>query len=151
MFKRDDPDRFSRDYRMIHSSFNHQNGTNLTTSSSLQKAIDIQNFAAKYRFDWPDIQPVFEKLHEEIDELKHAIEHSDAQHIESELGDILFVMANIARHLSMDPDKALQKTMNKFDNRFAYVLQKLNINNQDHSHSLEAMENVWQQSKRHFP
>ncbi len=119
--------------------------------TSLKKAISIQQEAAEYRFDWKQLEPVFDKLNEEIDELKQAISAEQADEIQSELGDILFVIANIARHLKLDPDAALEKTNTKFNNRFNFVLEHLNITNTEHTHSLKAMEQQWQLAKKDYP
>jgi len=119
--------------------------------TSLKKAISIQRHAAKYRFDWTQLAPIFDKLNEEVDELKQAINDQSKDEIQSEFGDILFVMANIARHLELDPDAALEKTNTKFNHRFNYVLERLKITHTDHQHSLEAMEHQWQLSKKYFP
>ncbi len=123
----------------------------MTKPTSLKKAIAIQQNAAQYRFDWTEIEPVFAKLHEEIDELKEAIKLGDRDNIMSEFGDILFVAANLARHLDIDPDVAIEKTNTKFNNRFDFVLQTLNITNTQHEHSLDAMDQQWDISKKHFP
>jgi len=123
----------------------------MDNSSTLKKAILIQNNAAKYRFDWKQLEPVFEKLNEEINELKQAINENDINNIQSELGDVLFVVANIARQLNLNPDSALEKTNDKFNNRFNFVLEQLNIHSTVHEHSLEAMEQQWQLAKKDFP
>lgn len=119
--------------------------------SLIQKAIDLQEHAAEYQFDWKHINPVFDKLYEEIEELQSAIDTDNKNDIAAEFGDILFVMANIARHLNIDPNAALEKTNVKFSNRFNYVLKSLKINQTQHDHSLETMESEWQKSKKHFP
>lgn len=123
----------------------------MDNSTSLKKAILIQQHAAQYRFDWKQLSPVLDKLEEEINELKEAISNNNSDEIQSEFGDVLFVMANIARHLNIDPDKALEKTNTKFNKRFNFVLEQLNINNEQHSHSLKTMEDQWQLSKKDFP
>lgn len=121
------------------------------THSQMNTAINIQNKAAEYDFDWKTISPVFDKLEEEIAELKQAIDEAQYEHIQSELGDILFVVANLARHLKLDPDQALQKTNTKFENRFNYVLNSLKIESFKHDHDLKTMEAQWQKSKTLFP
>lgn len=120
-------------------------------NSPLSQAIAIQENAAQFGFDWPAIEPVFAKLIEEADELKQAIKQKDQQHIKAELGDLLFVVANIARHLKMDPYSALEQTNLKFNQRFDFVLNTLDITQHNHSHSLESMEQQWHQSKQYFP
>ena len=117
----------------------------------LQRAIALQQHAAQYRFDWTDLQPVFAKLQEEISELQEEITQQNSSHIEAEFGDILFVIANIARHLNLDPEAALEQTNKKFANRFNEVLKQLNITQTEHPHNLQAMEAEWQKSKKLFP
>ena len=79
---------------------------------ALTRAIKLQNKAAKVGFDWPSLAPVFDKLNEEIAELEAAIadskEQPDRAAIEEEFGDLLFVVANVARHLKLDPEAALR-------------------------------------------
>ena len=84
----------------------------------LSRAVKMQNRAARIGFDWPDIEPVFDKLHEEIAEVREAIKSGSADAMEDEIGDLLFVVANIARHLKIDPEKAVRRTNNKFISPF---------------------------------
>lgn len=116
------------------------------------RAIKLQNRAAKVGFDWPDINPVIDKIHEEIDELKEVIlseKKIDYDRAEDELGDVLFSVVNLARHLKIDPEQALRRTNQKFENRFRNVEKTikdrdLNINDT----SLEYMEKIWIDSKK---
>lgn len=85
---------------------------------ALQRAVKLQNRAGRVGFDWPTVEPVFDKLDEEVDELKQAIKLKDADNIEEELGDLLFVLANLARKLNVDPDMALRRSNLKFEQRF---------------------------------
>jgi uncharacterized protein YabN with tetrapyrrole methylase and pyrophosphatase domain len=85
---------------------------------ALQRAVKLQKKAGRVGFDWPTVEPIFEKLTEEIDELKDAIAADDADNIEEELGDLLFVLANMARKLNVDPDGALRRSNVKFEQRF---------------------------------
>lgn len=100
----------------------------------LTRAIKLQSKAAKVGFDWPDIAPVFAKLQEEIKEFEAVASPADPRgandqrnraKIEEEFGDMLFVMANIARHLEIDPETALRGANQKFTRRFAYIEQRL--------------------------
>ena len=87
----------------------------------LTRAIKLQDKAARAGFDWPDIKPVFAKMTEEIAELEEAVATNDAGEIEAEFGDLLFVMANLARHLKIDPEAALRNTNQKFTRRFNHI------------------------------
>jgi nucleoside triphosphate diphosphatase len=127
---------------------------------SLTRAIKLQDKAAKVGFDWPDIAPVFAKMKEEIAELEEVVflvAASDSpassgrlpggesdEAMEEELGDMLFVMANIARHLKLDPETALRIANDKFTRRFAYIEQRLAaMGKTPDQSSLEEMDALW--------
>ena len=116
------------------------------TLPGLSRAIKIQNRAAKMQFDWPDIEPVFDKLHEEIDEIRAAIASGSQDDIEDELGDLLFVAANIARHLKIDPEKAVRRTNAKFIKRFKHIEERAAQSDKD-TFTLDELEAFWQQAK----
>ncbi|MCK7592788.1 nucleoside triphosphate pyrophosphohydrolase [Pseudomarimonas salicorniae] len=85
------------------------------------RAIKLQKRAARVGFDWPSPDPVFDKLHEEIDELRAEFRAEDPgrlERLEDELGDVLFVAANLARHAGVDPGRALRRANAKFERRF---------------------------------
>ncbi|WP_438971947.1 MazG nucleotide pyrophosphohydrolase domain-containing protein, partial [Methylophaga sp.] len=89
---------------------------------SLAYAIAMQKKAAEIGFDWPDINGVIDKIHEELEELKLEIrQDSDKSLIQAELGDLLFACCNLARHLDINPDEALNSCNQKFYRRFNYV------------------------------
>jgi MazG family protein len=89
------------------------------TIPALLEAFQLTRKAARIGFDWPNVQGVFEKLHEESDELREVLNKKDSpERIESELGDILFVAVNLSRFLSVDPEIALHKASAKFTRRF---------------------------------
>lgn len=77
--------------------------------------------AASHGFDWPDVEPVFDKVQEEIEEVKEAYEENDQAHIEEEVGDLLLVVVNLARHLNVNPELALKAATHKFSRRFEYI------------------------------
>ena len=114
----------------------------------IYRAHEIQKQAAKSGFDWPDISMVLDKLDEEVQELKHAIQSQDKVDIQDELGDVMFVLINIGRHLKIDAEMALRSTNRKFNQRFCHVveaMQKAGI--EMNSDQLEMMETFWQQAK----
>ena len=113
----------------------------------LSRAVKIQNRAARFGFDWPDIEPVFDKLQEEISEVREAIKSGSADAIEDEIGDLLFVVANIARHLKIDPEKAVRRTNGKFIFRFKHV-EALAAQSDKQTLSLEELEGFWQAAKK---
>ena len=85
----------------------------------------IQDRAASHGFDWPEISPVFDKVEEELQEVKEAIEEGDQAHIEEEVGDLIFVAVNLARHLKVNPELALKASNRKFTRRFHYIEEKV--------------------------
>lgn len=123
------------------------------TLPAMAKAEKLQKRAARHGFDWPDIGPVFDKLHEEIDELKEAWEAAqtgagDPDAVEDELGDLLFVCVNLARFMKVNPEQALNRTNHKFDARFRAIERVLEGEGRDmDEESLEALDAVWQAVK----
>ena len=116
--------------------------------SAIHRAQLLQQKAAGYGFDWPDINPVLDKLQEEIEELQASIKSGDISSIEDELGDVLFVCANIARHKQLNAESALRSTNQKFIRRFKYVKAQMTEAKIPMSRQqLEQMEQFWQESK----
>jgi MazG family protein len=115
---------------------------------ALAEAQQIAAKAAAVGFDWENIDQVYDKLTEELDELKDARDSGTHEHIEDEFGDILFVMVNIARFLKVDPEQALRKTNAKFRRRFNFVENGLRKQGKSLAESNVAeMEELWQQAK----
>ena len=118
------------------------------SNSAIYRARQIQKDAASFGFDWPDINPVFDKLDEELAELKQAFSSGDKDAISDELGDLLFVCVNLARHAKVNAEMSLRNTNQKFLRRFAYVRQHMEAAGIEmEQQQLEAMENFWQESK----
>lgn len=121
---------------------------------ALTRAIKLQNKAAKVGFDWPSLAPVFEKLEEEIGELRAEIDkvgdesaRSDPA-IEEEFGDLLFVVANVARHLKIDPEAALRAANEKFTRRFRFIEEELAKRGSSPQRStLAEMDALWDEAK----
>ncbi len=114
-----------------------------------QRAVKLQEKAAKVGFDWPDVSQVLDKAEEEIRELKEAVTSGDQAHIEEELGDLLFVLANVARWQNIDPDMALRRANAKFERRFKIVETLLKERGKTPSESnLEEMDALWNAAKR---
>jgi MazG family protein len=99
--------------------------------------------AAGVGFDWSSAEQVLDKLHEELDELAEARQDASPAAIEDELGDLLFVVVNLARFLKIDPEQALRKTNAKFRRRFGYIERNAALPGAP----LEEMEALWQQAK----
>lgn len=120
---------------------------------AMVRAEKLQKRAARHGFDWPDMGPVFDKLQEEIGELKEAWEAAqagtgDVDAVEDELGDLIFVCVNLARFMNVNPERALNRTNHKFDARFRAMEQVLAGQGRDFDkESLEALEALWQSVK----
>jgi len=115
----------------------------------MQKALKLQKKAAKVGFDWSEVTSVFAKIREELDELEEAITEQDQPHMQEELGDVLFAMANLARHLNIDPEQALSGTNQKFRRRFARIEMLLSEQNRPlQDCSLEELDKYWDQAKQ---
>lgn len=124
--------------------------TNIPKSlPSLLKAYKIQKKASAKGFDWQkdEIDKVFDKLNEETNELKKAINIKDKENILEECGDMLFSMVNICRFLNVDPHIALEKANRKFIDRFNYVNN--NANNDMNKMSFDELNKLWDDSKKH--
>jgi len=85
---------------------------------ALRRAVKLQKRAARVGFDWPDVEPIFDKLAEEADELKVGLARNDRDNIEEEIGDLFFALTNLARKLDVDPGAALRRCNRKFEQRF---------------------------------
>ncbi len=92
---------------------------------ALMECEKVQDRAAQHGFDWPDVPPVFEKVLEELQEVKEAWESGDQAHIQEEIGDLLLVAVNLARHLKVNPEIALKESTKKFSKRFHYIEQQV--------------------------
>ena len=115
----------------------------------LTRALKLTARAARVGFDWPDAAAVMEKLAEETAELEAELPAADPVRLADELGDLLFVLANLARKLGLDPETCLQQANRKFIRRFGIMERMLaEAGNTPADASLAEMEAIWQQSKR---
>jgi nucleoside triphosphate diphosphatase len=116
--------------------------------ASLTQAVKLQKQAAKVGFDWPSAEPVLAKIEEELAELKHEVAADDADLMEEEFGDLMFVLANYARHLKIDPDAALRRANQKFRSRFSAMEASSKVENTSLADlSLEELEMLWVEAK----
>jgi MazG family protein len=116
---------------------------------ALVEAQQIAGKAARVGFDWEHVGQVLDKLDEELAELAEARQSGNPSEIEGELGDILFVIVNLARFLNADPEQALRKANSKFRSRFAHVEQGLAARGRTFAESnIEEMESLWQEAKQ---
>ena len=140
---------------------------------SLLEAYKLSSRAAQVGFDWPNIDGLFDKLHEETDELREQLKQFPAPgprpqgrgvagsgraeisanlqaRLEEEVGDLFFVLVNVARYLSLDPESALRKTNRKFKRRFQWMEDRLQESGRAPDQvSMEELESLWQQAKAH--
>ena len=112
----------------------------------LKKAHKIQKRVAKVGFDWPEVETVWDKIEEECLEVRQAVKSGDKQHVEEELGDLMFAVVNLTRHYGMDADMVLRKANQKFEKRFRQV-EALANNNLD-AYTLDEMEDFWEKAKQ---
>jgi ATP diphosphatase len=128
------------------------------TLPALTRAVKLQDKAAKVGFDWPSLAPVFDKLKEELAELEQAVAAGDGEHVGAvdahktkigeEFGDLLFVVANVARHLKIDPEATLQSANQKFIRRFRRIEALLAVQGRTPAQStLAEMDRLWDQAK----
>jgi nucleoside triphosphate diphosphatase len=128
---------------------------------ALARAVKLQAKAAKVGFDWPSLAPVFDKMREELAEFaavalpadprggEQDVANIDRGKIQEEFGDLLFVMANVARHLDLDPETALRGANEKFRRRFAHIEQQLSARGRTPAQSnLAEMDALWNDAKR---
>ncbi len=115
----------------------------------LARAQKLQKKAAKQGFDWDQIEDVIAKLDEEVEEFKEAFRDNDTPHMAEEMGDLLFVIVNLARFKKIDAEEALRGTNNKFISRFQYIEQEVAKRGKTLKEtSLEEMEQYWQDAKK---
>ncbi|MCS6931099.1 MAG: nucleoside triphosphate pyrophosphohydrolase [Acetobacteraceae bacterium] len=120
---------------------------------ALSRAAKLTKRAARVGFDWPDAEAVLEKLDEEVAELKaelnRPVQPPDRKALRAELGDLLFVLANLARKLDLDPEACLRQANAKFERRFRFMEQRLEAEGLSPADAgLERMEALWAEAKR---
>ena len=123
---------------------------------ALMEAHQISTKVARVGFDWKNVEEILEKLKEELDELREAIQaHTDSNdeadhtHVREEIGDLLFVITNIARRLHVEPEAALKLSNRKFRKRFGYIEKKLRERNVKFDDTtIETLEELWQEAKK---
>ncbi|MDA0358116.1 MAG: nucleoside triphosphate pyrophosphohydrolase [Proteobacteria bacterium] len=114
------------------------------------RALKLQKRAARVGFDWPDIDQILQKMNEEAAELRAELARADRDQdrIKDEVGDLLFVAVNLARKAGIDPETALQTCNLKFERRFNYVEEQVELNQDSFENaSLDLMERYWQDAK----
>ena len=129
------------------------------TLPALLRAYQVQARASRVGFDWPDLAPVLGKLEEELQEFRDAMAActvatpaalpSSKEHLESELGDVLFTIVNISRFLKLNPEEALRKTINRFIDRFQSIETQAAATGRSLGDlTLQEMDDLWEEAKR---
>ncbi len=109
----------------------------------------LQNRAASHGFDWPEAEPVFDKVKEELQEVHEAWQSGDQAHVQEEIGDLLLVVVNLARHLKVNPEIALKEANKKFTRRFHYIEQQIEASGKVlRDCQLEELDSLWHEAKR---
>ncbi len=115
---------------------------------ALTEALKLQQRAAKVGFDWSEAEPILDKIEEEIGELREALHGGQKEKMKDELGDLIFALVNIGRHVGADPEDAVRGTNTKFRNRFRYIEAELEKAGESlDAATLERMEELWQAAK----
>jgi tetrapyrrole methylase family protein/MazG family protein len=116
---------------------------------ALLKAQKISEKASRVGFDWEHADQVFAKVMEELHEFEEAWAKDDQAHMEDELGDLLFAIVNLGRFLSLNPEEALRKTINRFQQRFQYVEESLAAQGRHMNDTpLADMDSLWEEAKK---
>ncbi len=119
-----------------------------TNLPALVQCEKIQNRAASHGFDWPEVEPVFEKVQEELDEVKEAWISGNQPHIQEEIGDLLLVVVNLARHLNVNPEIALREATRKFSRRFQYIEEQVEATGRElRQMKLSELDELWDEAK----
>ncbi len=115
---------------------------------ALSRAVKLQKRAARAGFDWPETLAIVDKLHEELNEVLEALASGDQAHIAEEVGDLLFVVVNLARHLNVEPEAALRATNQKFERRFRFIEEALRaVGRRVEETALDELDALWNQAK----
>lgn len=117
---------------------------------ALIRAQRMQEKAANVGFDWPEFSQVWDKLQEELNEFRDALEEGDPQKSKEEFGDLLFSLVNAGRFFNLNPEDSLRITNQKFISRFQYIEEELRQNNKDITETtIEEMDQYWNEAKEH--
>lgn len=118
---------------------------------ALMRSFKVQQKAAQVGFDWDNVEDVFKKVEEEINELKEVFRSNNMERITDETGDALFAIVNLARFLKVQPELALTGTINKFINRFEYIEKSgAQVGKKLEDMTLEEMDKLWNEAKIHI-
>lgn len=123
-------------------------GSIARTQPALTEALKLQEQAARVGFDWSEPEPILDKIEEEVRELREALAQGKPERVADELGDLIFALVNIGRHVNADPENALRGTNTKFRRRFHHIETSLTESGETlEAATLERMEELWQSAK----
>lgn len=115
---------------------------------ALTEALKLQQRSSKVGFDWSAAEPILDKIEEEIGELRVALKEGDPAKVTDELGDLIFAVVNLGRHVDADPEQALRGTNTKFRRRFGHIERTLEAEGETlQAATLERMEELWEAAK----
>lgn len=115
---------------------------------ALMQCEKVQNKASNHGFDWTEVAPVFDKVLEELEEVKEAWQEEDQAHIQEEIGDLLLVTVNLARHLKVNPEIALKEATKKFSKRFNYIEEQVAASGRSiRDCELDELDTFWDEAK----
>ncbi|ODN66776.1 MazG nucleotide pyrophosphohydrolase domain-containing protein [Methylophaga muralis] len=115
---------------------------------SLRYAVELQKTAASVGFDWTNIDGVIAKIHEELDEVAAELDDADPKKLQEEIGDLLFAITNLARHLNIDPEQAIEQCNQKFLRRFKYIETQISQQGKSmQTASLDELDALWDEAK----
>ena len=115
---------------------------------SLRYAVELQKTAASVGFDWPHIDGVIAKIHEELDEVAAELDDANPNKLQEEIGDLLFAITNLARHLNVDPEQAIKQCNQKFLRRFKYIETQIAQQGKAmQTASLDELDALWDEAK----
>ena len=115
---------------------------------ALMQAQKLQKRASRFGFDWTEVSPVYAKVEEELAELRIAQESGNKEHVQEEVGDLLFAAVNLSRHLGVDAEAALRASNRKFTQRFGFVEQRLKTQHRPMAEATATeLDELWEQAK----
>jgi len=116
---------------------------------ALCRAQEVTRRAARVGFDWPDVKGVWEKIEEELRELRQAMGELDERRLQAEMGDLLFTCVNLARFLKVEAEEALNESTKRFLTRFSYLEEKLKERGKSLEEATgEEMDDLWEEAKK---
>jgi len=119
------------------------------TMPALARAQRVTERASRFGFDWPNVEPVWSKIEEELNELKTAVSSGEKSRVKEEMGDLLFSLVNLSRFLDLEAEEALSRSVDRFLKRFGHIETRVREKGKNLSEtSLEEMNVLWEEAKK---